>query len=62
MTQELMETTIRQWVSADPRRGARDLTRLAPSAGRSVARSPEEVADALIMLAGRRQIAATRVW
>ncbi|QIK79588.1 hypothetical protein G7077_12395 [Sphingomonas piscis] len=62
MTQELMESTIRQWVSADPRRGARDLSRLSPSTGRSISRSPEEVADELIILAGRRQIAATRIW
>ena len=62
MTQELMECTIRDWVLSNPSRGARDLGRLAPSSKADQARSPEEVADALIILAGCRQIAATRLW
>lgn len=62
MTQELIECTIRDWVFSNPDRGARDLGRLSPEAKTELTRSPEEVADALIILAGRRQIAATRLW
>ena len=61
MTQQLMETTIREWVANNPRRGARDLGRLVPSAKTGEDRSPQEVADALIAVA-RRHIAATRIW
>jgi hypothetical protein len=62
MTQKLMEATIRDWVLSNPARGERNLARLAPSTDRWDALSPEKVADALILLAGRRYIAATRVW
>ncbi len=62
MTQELMESTIRDWVFSNPRRGARDLGRLMPSVAKQEAGSPEAVAEALIILAGQRQIAATRLW
>jgi hypothetical protein len=62
MTQELMECTIRDWVFSNPTRGARDLSRLSRASKKEKAKSPEEVADALIILAGRRQIAATRLW
>jgi hypothetical protein len=62
MTQELIETTIRDWVFSNPDRGVRNLGRLAPSSNRKEPVSPDAVADALILLAGRRQIAATRVW
>lgn len=62
MTQELMESTIRDWVFSNPTRGARDLGRLSNSSAANDARSPQDVADALIILAGRRQIAATRIW
>jgi hypothetical protein len=61
MTQQLMETTIREWVAKNPRRGARDLGRLVPSAKTVEDRSAQEVADALIAVA-RRHIAATRIW
>lgn len=62
MTQELMESTIRDWVFSNPTRGARHLERLAPSTKAKGASSAEDVADALIRLAGHRQIAATRLW
>ena len=62
MTQELMESTIRDWVLSNPARGERNLNRLAPSTGRWDSRSPDTVAEALILLAGRRHVAATRVW
>jgi hypothetical protein len=47
---------------SNPRRGARDLVRLAPAVKTAEDPSPDEVAEALILLAGRRQIAATRAW
>jgi hypothetical protein len=61
MTQELMECTIRDWVLNNPGRGARDLDRLVPSHKTDKARSPDEVAEALIAIA-KRHIAATRIW
>ena len=62
MTQQLLERTVREWVSGNPNRGAETLGRLA---GRDVlhsAQSAAEVADALIRLAGRMEIADSRVW
>ena len=61
MTQDLLERTVRDWVLGNPRRGARDLTRLAGRPA-SPSRSPEDIAEALIELAGRLQIAETRAW
>ena len=60
MTQELLERTAREWVFSNPARGARNLERLAsaPVEGGSA----EEIADALIRLAGRLQVAETRAW
>ena len=62
MTQELMERTIRDWVFSNPDRGARNLGRVAPSIKKEELRSPDQVADALIILAGRRQVASNRLW
>jgi hypothetical protein len=62
MTQELLERTVRDWVSTNPHRGARELGRLANGAEASLARSIDEIADALIQLAGRKQLANTRAW
>jgi hypothetical protein len=63
MTQQLLERTVREWVDADPRRGARTLDRLA---GRTIFqaadRSTGEITEALIRLAGRIDISATRAW
>jgi hypothetical protein len=62
MTRELIERTVRDWVSGNPRLGARDLVRLASPGASGQARTPEEIADALIELAARLEIAETRVW
>ena len=63
MTQELLERTVRDWVGADPQRGARTLDRLAGcSIFNAAARSTEEVTEALIQLAGRMKVAETRLW
>jgi hypothetical protein len=62
MTQELLERTVRDWVRTNPHRGARDLSRLASAAVVSSARSVDEIADALIRLAGRTELAKTRAW
>ena len=63
MTQELLERTVRDWVGADPERGAKTLDRLAgANLFNAAGRSTEEVTDALIQLAGRMKIAETRVW
>jgi hypothetical protein len=63
MTQELLERTVHDWVRADPERGARTLDRLA---GRNLFqaadKTTEEVTEALIQIAGRMNIAESRVW
>lgn len=61
MTQDLLERTVLDWVSSNPGRGARDLRRLAcqPELRRQ---SPQDIAEALIELAGRLHIAETRAW
>ncbi|HEX6661320.1 MAG TPA: hypothetical protein VF067_05580 [Sphingomicrobium sp.] len=63
MTHQLIERTVREWVSANPRRGARTLDRLA---GRTIFdaanRTTDEIADALVQLAGRIDIAESRAW
>lgn len=62
MTQELIERTAREWVFSNPGRGARCLDRLRSQADVQPAQSAQEVADALIELAGRMHIAQTRSW
>ena len=62
MTQELLESTVRDWVMGNPARGARELDRLANQRRFHAGQSAEEVADALIQLAGRMEIAETRAW
>ena len=62
MTQQLMERTVREWVSGNPNRGAATLSRLAGPSVFHAGQSAEEVADALIRLAGRMEIADSRVW
>jgi hypothetical protein len=60
MTQELLERTVRDWVQTNPNRGARELGRLAAEA--VTPRSADEIADALIRLAGRTHFASSRAW
>jgi hypothetical protein len=62
MTQELIERTVRDWVMDNPARGARELRRLANGSPFHAAQSAREVAEALIQLAGRMEIAESRVW
>ena len=62
MTQLLLERTVREWVSGNPKRGAETLGRLAGPSIFSAGQSAEEVADALIRLAGRMEIAENRAW
>jgi hypothetical protein len=62
MTQQLLERTVREWVSENPGRGASALSRLGGPALLHSGQSAAEVADALIRLAGRMEIAETRVW
>jgi hypothetical protein len=63
MTHQLIERTVREWVSANPKRGARTLDRLA---GRTVFqaanKTTDEITDALIQLAARIEIAESRAW
>jgi len=61
MTQELLERTIRDWVQVNPGRGARELDRLA-GPRLSPGQSAQEIADALIRLAGQKELAQSRVW
>ena len=62
MTQELIERTVREWVSGDTLRAARDLNRLARRSGARQARSADEIVDGLIRLAGQLDLAETRAW
>jgi len=62
MTQQLLERTVREWVSGNPHRGAETLSRLAGPSLLQAGQSAEEVADALIRLAGRMEIADNRAW
>ena len=62
MTQHLLERTVREWASGNPNRGAATLSRLAGPSVFHAGQSAEEVADALIRLAGRMELADSRVW
>ena len=61
MTQELLERTVFDWVASNPARGARDLRRLAGQPP-SPRQSAEDIAEALIAVAGRLHVARTRTW
>jgi DNA-binding TFAR19-related protein (PDSD5 family) len=62
MKHELIESTVRDWVMGNPARGARELERLANVRLFRQADSAEEIANALIQLAGRMEIAESRAW
>ena len=63
MTHQLIERTVREWVSANPKRGARTLDRLAGQTIFDAAnRTTDEIADALVQLVGRIDIAESRAW
>ena len=62
MTQQLIERTVREWVTGNPGRGAETLSRLSGARMFHAGQSADEVADALIRLAGRMEIADSRVW
>jgi len=63
MTHPLIERTVREWVGANPKRGARTLDRLA---GRTVFqaanKTTDEITEALVQLAGQIEIAESRAW
>ena len=57
MTQQLIEQTVREWVGANPTRGARTLDRLAArTIFHAANRTTEEITEALIQLAGRIEV------
>ena len=62
MTQELLERTAREWVSSDTGRAVRELERLASNGNLRAAQSVDDIANALIELAGRLEIAHNRAW
>ncbi len=62
MTQQVLERTVREWVAGNPARATRELGRLAGPGVLHAGQSAEEIADALIRLAGRIEIAETRAW
>lgn len=62
MKHELIERTVRDWVMSNPDRGARELERRANLTLINRAGTAEEIADALIQLAGRMEIAENRAW
>lgn len=62
MTQQVLERTVREWVDGNPDRATRELGRLAGQGALRAGQTAEEVADALIRLAARIEIAETRAW
>ena len=62
MTQELIERTTREWVHGNARRLPSVLSAPRYAGILHPAQSAEEVADALIRLAGQMEIADTRAW
>jgi len=62
MTEELIDRTVREWVRANPVRGARTLDRLNPSIFHAGQRSTEDVTEALIQMVGRMKVADSRLW
>ncbi|WP_310469257.1 hypothetical protein [Sphingomonas sp.] len=61
MKHELIERTVRDWVMGDPARGARALEQRSASPFHA-GQSAEQIADALILLAGRMEFAENRLW
>ena len=62
MKHELIERTAREWVHGNADRLPAVLARSAFAGVLHSAQSAEEVADALIQLAGRMEIAESRAW
>ena len=62
MKHELIERTAREWVRGNAHRLPRALSRSAFASALHPAQSAEEIAEALIQLAGRMEIAENRVW
>jgi len=62
MTQELMERTVRDWVHSNPARGARNLSRFGEPVPANDGLSADDIAEALIRVAGRMQLAQSRAW
>ena len=62
MTHQLIERTAREWVHGNAHRLPAVLGRSAFAGVLRPAQSAEEVADALIKLAGQMEIAETRLW
>lgn len=62
MKHELIERTAREWVEGNAHRLPRALARSAFTEMLEAAQSTEEITEALIQLAGRMEIAETRVW
>jgi hypothetical protein len=63
MTHQLIERTVREWVGANPKPGARTLDRLAgQTIFQAADKTTDQIADALIQLAGRIDIAESRAW
>jgi hypothetical protein len=62
MKHELIERTAREWVHGNADRLPAILGKSAFAGVLQTAQSAEEVAEALIQLAGQMEIAETRVW
>ena len=62
MKHELIERTAREWVRGNAHRLPRALNRSAFAGVLHASQSADEIAEALIQLAGRMEIAETRVW
>ena len=62
MKHQLIERTVRDWVRGNRARGARALGRLDIHSALHPGQSADEIADALIQLAGRMELADNRLW
>jgi len=62
MSQELIERTAREWVHGNAHRLPSALGHSAFASVLHAAQSAEDVAEALIQLAGQMELAETRAW
>ena len=62
MKHELIERTAREWVGGNAHRLPRALSRSAFAGVLHASQSADEIAEALIQLAGKMEIAENRCW
>jgi hypothetical protein len=62
MKHELIERTAHEWVSGNPARGARAVQRFGGPSPFHAGQTAEEIAEMLIQIAGKMELAETRAW